>query len=113
MVVVVGAQVVFVVELARVAFVADGAVEETHGGGEGVVAWWHRECVYGSLAGMIKGVCLDSPRDAEEMGCAVCPTRLTERRREECRDNSLVLRLHRIASAQHRPTPSHHESTSL
>jgi hypothetical protein len=41
-VVVVGAQVVFVVDLARVAFVADGAVEEAHGGGEGVVfAGWH------------------------------------------------------------------------
>jgi hypothetical protein len=36
-VVVIGAQMVFVVELARVAFVADGAVEEAHGGGEGVV----------------------------------------------------------------------------
>ena len=38
---VVGAKVVLVVELARVAFVADGAVEETHCVGDGVVAGWH------------------------------------------------------------------------
>jgi hypothetical protein len=37
-VMVVGAQVVLVVELARVAFVADGAVEEAHRVGDGVVA---------------------------------------------------------------------------
>lgn len=34
---VVGAEVVFIVELAWVAFVADCAVEEADGGGEGVV----------------------------------------------------------------------------
>ena len=41
MIVIVGAQVVFVVELARVAFVADCAVEEADGGGEGVIAGGH------------------------------------------------------------------------
>ena len=35
---VVGTEVVFVVELPRVAFVADCAVEEADGGGEGVVS---------------------------------------------------------------------------
>ena len=35
---VVGAEVVFVVELPRIAFVADCAVEEADGGGEGVVS---------------------------------------------------------------------------
>ena len=44
MVVVVGAQVVLIVELAWVAFVADCAVEEAHGGGEGVVAGRHGGC---------------------------------------------------------------------
>lgn len=53
MVVVIGAQVVFVVELARVAFVADGAVEEAHGGGEGIVTWGHVE---GSVVGAVEGV---------------------------------------------------------
>jgi hypothetical protein len=37
-VVVVGAEVTFIVELARVAFVAYFAVEEADGGGEGVVS---------------------------------------------------------------------------
>lgn len=37
---------IFIVELTRVSFVADGAVKEADGGGEGVVAWWHceKEC---------------------------------------------------------------------
>lgn len=41
MVVVVGAQVVFEVELARVAFVADGAVEKADGVRDGVVFGRH------------------------------------------------------------------------
>jgi hypothetical protein len=44
-VVVVGAQVVLIVDLAWVAFVADGAVEEAHSRGEGVVARRHLEVV--------------------------------------------------------------------
>jgi hypothetical protein len=35
--------VIFIVDLARVTFVADGAVEETDCGREGVVAGWHIE----------------------------------------------------------------------
>lgn len=38
MIVVIGAEVVFIVELAGVSFVAYCAVEEAHGGGEGVVS---------------------------------------------------------------------------
>lgn len=38
MVVVIGAQVIFIVELARIAFVADGAVEEADGVGDRVVS---------------------------------------------------------------------------
>lgn len=37
-VVVIGAQVIFIVELARIAFVADGAVEEADGVGDRVVS---------------------------------------------------------------------------
>lgn len=45
---VIAAQVVFVVDLARVAFVAYCAVEESDGVGDGVVSWWHGgSCVVG------------------------------------------------------------------
>lgn len=41
MIVVVGAEMVFVVELAGVAFIANCAVEEPDGGGEWVISRWH------------------------------------------------------------------------
>lgn len=43
---IIGAKVVFIVELARVSFVAYCAVEEAHSGGEGIVALASHVSIY-------------------------------------------------------------------